>query len=96
MGERGEGGDEEVMTKADVFFIIANVYAAQVVKDKPVLISLMSLLYFTSYYRLEMNYIYQIIHSARLHHTRDDWFYQFTGDGEGCIESFIAVSEGMK
>jgi hypothetical protein len=38
------------MNKADVFFIIANVYLAQNLRDKPVSIAIMSLCYFVLYF----------------------------------------------
>jgi hypothetical protein len=29
---------------------------------------------------------YQITKEIRIHHEADGWFYQFTDDGEGCIQ----------
>jgi predicted GNAT family acetyltransferase len=29
---------------------------------------------------------YQITKEIRIHHEEDGWFYQFTDDGEGCIQ----------
>jgi len=38
---------------------------------------------------------YQITREIRLHHD-DGWFYQFTDDGEGCIEVSAYVTQGIK
>jgi hypothetical protein len=37
---------------------------------------------------------YQITKEIRIHHEDDGWFYQFTDDGEGCIEvEYYEMSE---
>jgi hypothetical protein len=38
---------------------------------------------------------YQITREIRIHHN-DGWFYQFTDDGEGCIEVSAYETQGIE
>jgi hypothetical protein len=40
---------------------------------------------------------YQITKEFRIHHEEDGWFYQFTDDGDGCIEiEYYEVIDGVE
>lgn len=40
---------------------------------------------------------YAITKKFRIHHGEDGWFYQFTDDGEGCIEvEYYEVIDGAE
>ena len=40
---------------------------------------------------------YSITKEFRIHHEEDGWFYQFTDDGDGCIEvEYYEVIDGVE
>jgi len=39
---------------------------------------------------------YSITQEIRIHHKEDDWFYQFTDDGEGLVEITQYTTRGVE
>jgi hypothetical protein len=39
---------------------------------------------------------YSITQEIRIHQKEDNWFYQFTDDGKGCVEVSAYVTHGIE